>query len=95
MTRAFVRAAAISVFVLSTLRAPDTSFAAEKSSRAFTEALAEAKRLGETEEGKAYDGEFGKVAGPRLSDAVSECTKNLGPRVNFEVVFIFAADQLR
>src|SRR4029077_5620387 len=31
-------------------------------------------------------------AAPRLSDAVSECTKNLGPRVNFEVVFVFAAD---
>jgi hypothetical protein len=51
-----------------------------------------AKRLGETEQGKAYDEEFGKIAGPRLSDAVSECTKNRGPRVNFEVVFVFAAD---
>src|SRR5437773_260967 len=82
------------LLALSTLRAQDAKFAADSSqhSRSFTEALAEAKRLGETEEGKAYDEEFGKVAGPRLSDAVSECTKNLGPRVNFEVVFVFAAD---
>ena len=83
-----------SVLALSMLRARDAKFAADSSqhSRSFAEALAEAKRLGETEEGKAYDDEFGKAAGPRLSDAVSECTKNLGPRVNFEVVFVFAAD---
>src|SRR5260370_41251958 len=83
-----------SVLALSMLRAQDVKFAADSSqhSRSFAEALAEAKRLGETEEGKAYDDEFGKAAGPRLSDAVSECTKNLGPRVNFEVVFVFAAD---
>jgi len=82
------------LLALSTLRAQDAKFAADSSqhSRSFTEALAEAKRLGETEEGKAYDEEFGKVAGSRLSDAVSECTKNLGPRVNFEVVFVFATD---
>jgi tetratricopeptide (TPR) repeat protein len=83
-----------SLLALSTLRAQDAKFKADTSqhSRSFAEALAEARRLGETEEGKAYDEEFGKVAGPRLSDAVSECTKNLGPRVNFEVVFVFAAD---
>src|SRR6266481_7776734 len=82
------------VLALSTLWGQDAKVGADSSqhSRSFTEALAEAKRLGETEEGKAYDDEFGKAAGPRLSDAVSECTKNLGPRVNFEVVFVFAAD---
>jgi len=83
-----------SVLVLSTSRGQDAKAAADSSQhkRSFTEALAEAKRLGETEEGKAYDQEFAKVAASRLSDAVSECTKNLGPRVNFEIVFIFAAD---
>jgi tetratricopeptide (TPR) repeat protein len=83
-----------SVLALSTLWAQDAKFAADSSqhNRSFTEALAEAKRLGETEEGKAYDEEFAKVAAPRVSDAVSECTKNLGPRVNFEVVFVFATD---
>ncbi len=83
-----------SVLALSTLRAQDAKAAADSSQhkRSFTEALAEAKRLGETEEGKAYDQEFAKVAASRLSDAVSECTKNLGPRVNFEIVFVFAAD---
>src|SRR6266436_771391 len=82
------------VLALSTLWGQDAKVGADSSqhSRSFTEASAEAKRLGETEEGKAYDDEFGKAAGPRLSDAVSECTKNLGPRVNFEVVFVFAAD---
>ena len=83
-----------SALALSTLRAQDAKAAADSSQhkRSFTEALAEAKRLGETEEGKAYDQEFAKVAASRLSDAVSECTKNLGPRVNFEMVFVFAAD---
>src|SRR5205809_4198371 len=94
MRRKFVGVLAISVLALTTLRAEGAKEAADSSqhSRSFAEALAEAKRLGETEEGKAYDEEFGKAAGPRLSDAVSECTKNLGPRVNFEVVFVFAAD---
>src|SRR5438105_8437311 len=83
-----------SVLALSTLWAQDAKFAADSSrdGRSFTEALAEARRLGETEEGKAYDEEFAKVAGPRLGDVVSECTKNLGPRVNFAVIFVFAAD---
>ena len=83
-----------SVLAVSTLWAQDAKVAEDSSrhNRSFTEELAEAKRLGETEEGKAYDEEFGKAAGPRLSDAVNECTKNRGPRVNFEVVFVFAAD---
>src|SRR5215217_4277346 len=84
----------LSFLALTALSAQNAKVKADVSqhSRSFVEAVAEAKRLGETEEGKAYDEEFGKVAGPRLSDAVSECTKNLGPRVNFEVVFVFAAD---
>jgi tetratricopeptide (TPR) repeat protein len=92
--REFVVVVATSVLALSKSWAQDAKSAADSSrdSRSFTEALAEARRLGETEEGKAYDEEFAKVAGPRLSDAVSECTRNLGPRVNFEVVFVFAAD---
>ncbi len=61
MRRKFVGVLAISVLVLSTLRAQDAKFAADSSqhNRSFTEALAEAKRLGETEQGKAYDEEFG------------------------------------
>jgi hypothetical protein len=61
-------------------------------SRAFTEALAEARRLADTDAGKAYEGEFGKVVAPRLGAIVGECTKNLGPTVKFQVVFVFAAD---
>jgi tetratricopeptide (TPR) repeat protein len=86
--------AAVSLLTLASLRAQDAKLAADglQHSRAFTQALAEAKHLGETEAGKAYDGEFAKVVSPRLSDVVSGCTKNLGPRFSFEVVFIFAAD---
>ena len=58
----------------------------------FTQALAEATRLGDTAEGKAYDGEFCKVVAPQLSAIVGECTKNLGPKVDFQVVFIFGVD---
>src|SRR5438034_3593208 len=61
-------------------------------SRAFTQALAEARRLADTEAGKAYEGEFGKAVSPRLGDIVGECTKNLGPTVKFQVVFVFAAN---
>ena len=60
--------------------------------RAFTEALAEARRLADTEAGKAYQNEFGKTVAPRLGDIVGECTKNLGSTVKLEVVFVFAAN---
>jgi hypothetical protein len=81
------------VLALSTLGARDAFGAvSSQDGRGFTQALAEARRLSETEAGKAYDAEFGKVVAPRLSDIVSECTKNLGSRVNFKVVFVFAAD---
>ena len=66
--------------------------AENKADTSFTQALAEAKRLVDTDAGKAYDGEFAKVVAPRLGDIVSGCTKNLGPKINFEVVFVFAAD---
>jgi hypothetical protein len=79
---------AFAVFLLLSLPAS----AQDKTDTAFTQALAEAKRLVDTNEGKAYDGEFAKVVAPRFSEIVSECTKNLGPKIIFEVVFIFAAD---
>src|SRR5213596_1568423 len=76
------------------LRPLDAKSTAKNSqqSRAFTEALAEARRLAETEAGKAYQGEFGKLVAPRLGDIIGECTKNLGPTVKFQVVFVFAAN---
>jgi hypothetical protein len=74
-----------SFLALSTLWAQDAKFAADSSqhSRAFTEASAEAERLGKTESGEVYEIEFGKVVTPRLSDIVSECAKNLGPKIKF------------
>jgi hypothetical protein len=88
-----VSIAVVSLFTLASL-GPQDAFAANNSqqSRAFRQTLNEAKRLGETEAGKAYEGEFAKVVAARLSDVVSGCTKNLGPRFGFEVVFVFAAD---
>ena len=83
-----------SILALPALLAQDAKLASKESKQepAFAQALAEATRLSDTEEGKAYDQEFAKVAASRVSDAVSECVKDLGLRVNFEVVFVFAAD---
>ena len=89
---------ATSVLALSTLRAQDAKFAAAapttSASRlaSFDQALAEARRLADTDAGKAYQNEFGKIVAPRLGDIVGECTKNLGPTVKFQVVFVFAAN---
>jgi tetratricopeptide (TPR) repeat protein len=61
----------------------------------LAEALAEAKRLGETSEGKRYDSEFGtamQAARPELADVVHECAKDSKLPIVFDVVFIFAAD---
>src|SRR5438093_2784475 len=85
---------AVLLLTLVGLRALDAKSTAKSSqqSRAFTEALAEARRLADTDAGKAYEGEFAKVVAPRLGDIVGECTKNLGPTVKFQVVFVFAAN---
>ena len=79
---------------VSSLEAQDARLAADSKqpSPEFSQTLAEAKQLAETDAGKAYDVEFAKAAAPSLSDVVSGCTKNLGPTINFQVVFIFAAD---
>ncbi len=58
----------------------------------FAQAYAEAKRLTDTDPGKVYDVEFSAAVVPRLSEIVGECTKNSGPRVVFDVVFVFAAN---
>jgi hypothetical protein len=58
----------------------------------FTQALAEANRLSDTPEGKAFDNEFGRAVAPQISGIIGQCTKGLGPKVKFEVVFIFGSD---
>ena len=85
---------AVLLLTLVGLRLLDAKSTARNSqqSRAFTEALAEARRLADTDAGKAYQNEFGKIVAPRLGDIVGECTKNLGPTVKFQVVFVFAAN---
>jgi hypothetical protein len=83
---------------LATVRSQDAKFAAAapaaSASRltSFDQALAEARRLADTDAGKAYEGEFGKAVAPRLGDVVGECTKNRGPTVKFQIIFVFAAD---
>ena len=69
-----------------------TSPGGGKGFTSFDQALAEAKRVAEKDPGKHYDGEFAKTIAPRLGDIVNDCTKDLGPRVNFQVVFVFAAN---
>jgi hypothetical protein len=68
------------------------ALAQTKDDARFTQALAEATRVGDTNEGRAYDNEFAKVVAPQINPIVNECTKGLGPRINFQVVFIFATD---
>ena len=58
----------------------------------FAQAYAEAKRLTDTDPGKVYDVDFSMAITPRLSEIVGECTKNSGPRLVFDVVFVFAAN---
>jgi hypothetical protein len=87
-----------STLALPTLRSQDAKVAAAtpttNASRltSFDQALAEARRLADTDAGKAYEGEFGKAVSAHLGDIVGECTKNLGPIVKFQVVFVFAAN---
>jgi len=73
------------VLALSTLWAQNAKFAADSSQhgRPFTEASAEAERLGKTEAGELYEIEFDKAVRSRLGDIVSECAKNLGPKIKF------------
>src|SRR4029077_6169969 len=78
--------AAVSLLTFASVRAQEKKSATNgpQQNRAFTEALAEARRLADTDEGKAYQNEFGKIATPRLGDIVGECTKNLGPTFKLE-----------
>jgi tetratricopeptide (TPR) repeat protein len=86
--------AAVSLLTFASLRAQEKNFATNgpQQNRAFTEALAEARRLADTDAGKAYENEFGKMVAPRFGDVIGECTKNLGPTVKLDVVFVFAAN---
>ena len=58
----------------------------------LTDAVAEAKRLNETEEGKRYDFEFSTTVSDRIGDIVGQCTKDSKPPVIFDLVFVFAGD---
>lgn len=86
--------AAVSFLTFASVRAEAKKSATNgpQQNRAFTDALAEARRLADTDAGKAYQNEFGKMVAPRLGDIVGECTKNQGPTVKLEVVFVFAAN---
>ncbi len=77
------------------LSASPTPAATASRFSSFAEALAEANRLRETNEGKHYDSEFGtaiQAARPQLADVVHECAKDSKLPIVFDVVFIFAAD---
>ena len=58
----------------------------------LTDAVAEAKRLNETEEGKRYDFDFSTTVSDRLGDIVGQCSKDSKPPIIFDLVFVFASD---
>ena len=57
----------------------------------LTDAVAEAKRLTETEAGKLYDFDFNMTVSNRLADIVRQCAKDSKPLI-FDLVFVFASD---
>lgn len=83
-----------SLLAFASLRAQEKKSASndQQQSRTFAETLAEAERLADTDAGKAYEKEFGKVVAPHFGNIIGECTKNLGRTVKFEIVFVVGAD---
>ena len=81
-----------SIFAAVLLSLSLSAWAEAKEGSSFSDKLAEATRLGDTPEGKAYDKEFSKVVAPQFGNIINECTKGLGPTVKFDMVFVFAAD---
>jgi hypothetical protein len=76
--------------LVSTL-APSPIAAVPSRFTSLTDAVAEAKRLGETEAGKLYDFDFKATLSNRLADIVGQCAKDSKP-VIFDLVFVFAGD---
>ena len=76
--------------VIGVLIVTGVSASAQRNADSFASALAEAKRLTDTEAGKKYDEEFAKSASSRVSEVVSECTHH-APQAVFDVIFIFEA----
>jgi hypothetical protein len=58
----------------------------------LTDAVAEAKRLSETEAGKLYDFDFSTTVSNRLGDVAGQCSKDSKPPIIFDLVFVFAGD---
>src|SRR4030095_5717194 len=94
LTFLLVIVAGVSLLAFASLRAQEKKSASNgpQQSRTFAEALAEAERLADTDAGRAYENEFGKVVAPNFGNIVAECTKNLGPTVKFEIVFVVGAN---
>ena len=62
-------------------------------SRTFADALAEKQNvLPIPDAGEPPEKEFGKVVAPHFGNIIGECTKNLGPTVKFEIVFVVGAN---
>jgi hypothetical protein len=93
-TYLLVIVAGVSLLAFASLRAQEKKSASNdpQQSRTFADALAEAERLADTDAGKAYEKEFGKVVAPHFGNIIGECTKNLGPTVKFEIVFVVGAN---
>jgi tetratricopeptide (TPR) repeat protein len=79
--------------VVSTLTAsPSPTAAGPSRFTSLTDAVAEAKRLNETEEGKLYDFDFSTTVSDRLGDIVGQCSKDSKPPIIFDLVFVFDGD---
>src|SRR5438876_7051669 len=76
---------AVLLLTLVGLRPLDAKSTAKNSqqSRAFTEALAEARRLADTDAGKAYEGEFAKVVAHAMVILSADVPRNLDPQLSF------------
>jgi len=79
--------------LVSTVAASVSPMAARRSRfTSLTDAVAEAKRLSETEAGKLYDFDFTRTVSNRLGDILGRCSEDSKPPIIFDLVFVFAGD---
>jgi len=51
-----------------------------------------ARKLGDTEEGKAYEKQFGKDFAPSMQEALKTCTQGTTPPYKVNIVYVIAQD---
>jgi hypothetical protein len=66
-------------------------FAAEPK-ESFEDVRARARKMGETDEGKAYEKEFSKAVSKSMQAALEDCTKDTKPPYVVNIVFVIDAN---